>query len=101
VNAARHGEAPSSSGPVEAPVNTLTWNFSPCRCASAIRRANSIGTALGYPEPVNPLIPTWSPEPIRAAASVAVMIFWARAEFSTRTEVGDASVTINECLSCK
>ena len=50
--------APSNSGPVEAPVNTLTWNFCPWMCASAIRRASAIGTAFGYPAPVKPLMPT-------------------------------------------
>src|SRR5215469_2792161 len=67
--------APSSSGPVEAPVNTLTRNFCPRKFASAMRRASSVGTALGYPDPVNPLIPIWSPDSISAAASSALMIF--------------------------
>ncbi len=39
--------APSSSGPVEAPVNTFTLNFCPRRCASVMRRASAIGTAFG------------------------------------------------------
>src|ERR1035441_901730 len=75
--------APSSSGPVEAPVKTLTWNFWPRKLASAMWRASSMGTALGYPDPVNPLMPTWSPEWMRAAASSALMIFCASWEFKT------------------
>jgi len=63
--------APSSSGPVEAPVQTLIRNGSPSAWAAAIRRASAPGTALGCPAPVKPLIPTVSPGPISAAAASA------------------------------
>lgn len=43
--------APSSSGPVEAPVHTLIENGSPASCAASIRRASASGTALGYKAP--------------------------------------------------
>ena len=75
--------APSSSGPVEAPVNTFTLNFSPRRCASAMRRASAIGTAFGYPEPVNPLIPICDPGWIRAAASSPLITRCAKTGFNT------------------
>src|ERR1700760_303772 len=63
--------APSSSGAVEAPVHTPTLKRSPRALASAIRRAKAVGTAFGYPAPVNPLIPTLEPGSISAAASSA------------------------------
>ena len=50
--------APSSSGAVDAPVQTLTAKRSPRAVASVIRRTSAAGTALGWPAPVNPLIPT-------------------------------------------
>src|ERR1700738_434963 len=63
--------APSSSGAVEAPVHTPTLKCSPRALASVIRRAKAVGTAFGYPAPVNPLIPTLEPGSISAAASSA------------------------------
>ena len=39
--------APSSSGPVEAPVKMLTWNFWPRRLASEMRRAKRQRHRLG------------------------------------------------------
>ena len=47
--------APSSSGAVEAPVQTPTLKRSPRALASVIREAKAVSTAFGYPAPVNPL----------------------------------------------
>ena len=63
--------APSSSGAVDEPVQTLTAKRSPRAAASVTRRTSAAGTAFGWPEPVNPLIPTWSPGAMNAAASSA------------------------------
>src|SRR5664279_4653640 len=73
--------APSSSGAVDAPVHTLMANSVPAAWAAAIRAASAVGTALGYPAPVNPLMPTWAPGGISAAASSALVI--------RRANVGD------------
>ena len=54
-----------------------------------MRCANSIGTVFGYPDPVNPLIPIWSPDRIKAAASSALMILLSSWEFKTRVVVGE------------
>ncbi len=63
--------APSSSGAVEAPVIRLIWKGWPWACTASMRRASSTGTALGYPEPVKPLMATVSPGWISAAAASA------------------------------
>src|ERR1035441_6372466 len=63
--------APSSSGAVDEPVQTLTVKRSPREAASVTRRTSAAGTAFGWPEPVNPLIPTWLPGAMNAAASSA------------------------------
>src|SRR3954447_16584199 len=63
--------APSSSGAVEAPVQTLMRKPAPAALASEILLASASGTSFGYPAPVNPLIPTVAPGRIRAAASSA------------------------------
>jgi hypothetical protein len=63
-----------------------------------MRCASSIGTTFGYPDPVNPLIPIWSPERIKAAASPALIIFRSRLGFRTRVLVG-AAIDM-ESLSC-
>jgi hypothetical protein len=46
-----------------------------------MRSANAVGTALGYPDPVKPLIPRIDPGWIRAAASSALITSLARVEF--------------------
>jgi hypothetical protein len=73
--------APSSSGAVEAPVQTPTLKRSPRALASVIRRAKAVGTAFGYPAPVNPLIPTLEPGSISAAASSADITLSARPRY--------------------
>src|SRR5665811_729401 len=67
--------APSSSGAVEAPVQTPIRNGSPRACTSSIRCASASGTVFGYPDPVKPLMPTFAPCSTKAAASSADMIF--------------------------
>src|SRR5208337_965659 len=64
-----------------------------------MRRASCIGTALGYPDPVKPLMPIWSPDLMRAAASSALMILCARLEFKTRVLVGETIVLMPEAPS--
>ncbi len=54
-----------------------------------MRCASSIGTVFGYPDPVNPLMPIWSPDRINAAASSALMILLSSLEFKTRVVVGE------------
>src|ERR1017187_9096066 len=76
--------APSSSGAVDEPVQTLTVKRSPRAAASVTRPASAAGTAFGWPEPVNPLIPTWSPEAMNAAASSAGITLSARASHRMR-----------------
>src|ERR1035441_4394259 len=75
--------APSSSGPVEAPVKMFTLNFCPRRWASVILRASAMGTAFGYPDPVKPLIPICDPGWIRAAASSPLITRCAKTGFNT------------------
>jgi hypothetical protein len=48
-----------------------------------MRRASASGTAFGYPEPVNPLIPIWAPGWISAAASSALITRCANTVFKT------------------
>src|SRR3954447_23020094 len=67
--------APSSSGAVEAPVQTLMRKPAPDALASEILLARASGTSFGYPAPVNPLIPTVAPGRMRAAASSAGTTF--------------------------
>jgi hypothetical protein len=57
-----------------------------------------MGTALGYPEPVNPLMPTWSPEWMSAAASSALIIFCASWEFKTLAVVETELVAMYDAL---
>src|SRR5450631_4310750 len=56
-----------------------------------MRCASSIGTVFGYPDPVKPLMPIWSPDRIKDAASSALMIFRSRWGFKTRV-VADATL---------
>ena len=54
--------APSSSGAVDAPVQTANREPVTARSlASVMRLTSAPGTALGWPAPVNPLIPTFAP----------------------------------------
>ena len=64
--------APSSDGPVEAPVSTPIWKSRPAACSAVARSARAMGIALGEPAGVKPLKPTVCPCWIRAAASAAV-----------------------------
>src|ERR1035441_5067367 len=64
--------APSSEGPVEAPVRTPIWNSCPALWAAMARSAIASGIALGAPAGVNPLKPTFCPWWIKEAASAAV-----------------------------
>ena len=64
--------APSSEGPVEAPVRTPIWNSWPASCAALARSAIASGIALGAPAGVNPLNPTVCPWSMREAASSGV-----------------------------
>ena len=64
--------APSSEGPVEAPVRTPIWNSRPAWCSAMARSAIASGIAFGAPAGVKPLKPTVWPCSIRAAASAAV-----------------------------
>src|ERR1035438_124300 len=66
-----------------------------------MRCASSIGTVFGYPEPVNPLMPIWSPDRIKAAASAALIIFRSKLGFKTRVPVGDAILMEKPSLSEK
>ena len=50
--------APSSSLLVEAPVITTMRNFPPLLCSRRMCSASACGTNFGYPDPVNPLMPT-------------------------------------------
>lgn len=60
--------SPSSSSPTEAPVYKLILIFSP----SFTLFASAMGTDLGYPENVKPLVPTVMPSFISSAASLGV-----------------------------
>jgi hypothetical protein len=50
--------APSSDGPVEAPVSTPIWKSRPAACSSSAWQAIARGMALAAPAGVNPLKPT-------------------------------------------
>src|SRR6478609_6072250 len=76
--------APSSSGAVEAPVQTPTLNRSPRAVASVIRLTSAPGTTFGYPAPVSPLIPILAPGWISAAASSADITLLSRDVARTR-----------------
>ena len=65
-----------------------------------MRCASSIGTVFGYPDPVNPLMPIWSPDRISAAASSALIIFFSKLGFKTRV-VGDAILMEKSSQSMK
>src|SRR3954470_15171100 len=89
--------APSSSGAVDAPVQTLILKRSPELLASVIRFARAAGTSLGYPAPVNPLIPTVAPGLIMAAAASAGTAFRANPAWLMRPLPGMVAHLLRGC----
>lgn len=65
-------------------VHTLIENGSPASCVASIRWAGASGTALGWPEPVKPLMPTVVPGAISLAGDSDGSAVFRR---TTRTEV--------------
>src|SRR5512138_1292860 len=86
----------SSSGPVEAPVSTLTRNGLPLSRSSTARFASAMGTAFGYPAPVKPDMPRTAPFGMRAAAASADITLDLSPLWRIRSDI---AISLLDCVS--
>src|SRR5574344_1832417 len=84
---------PSAAGPMEAPVNRLTLNFS-----FLPRSASAIGNSLGSPNRVKPLMPSVTPSSIQDAASSADTILSRKAGLRINLLKSCVMLSPRECI---